>query len=109
MKNQPERVRNDLRDAVGDKLDQWGAGTNGIIIRYDRDRYLFMFEDRYMQGILDKKCDILNEVHQVVSPSGIHATLSIGIGRNAESVSEALQFASLPSRWRSHAAATRPL
>ena len=95
MKNQPERVRNDLRDAVGDKLDQWGAGTNGIIIRYDRDRYLFMFEDRYMQGILDKKCDILNEVHQVVSPSGIHATLSIGIGRNAESVSEALQFASL--------------
>ncbi len=48
-----------------------------------------------MQGILDKKCDILSEVHQVVSPSGIHATLSIGIGRNAESVSEALQFASL--------------
>lgn len=41
MKNQPERVRNDLRDAVGDKLDQWGANTNGIIIRFDRDRYLF--------------------------------------------------------------------
>lgn len=95
MKNQPERVRNDLRDAVGDKLDQWGANTNGIIIRFDRDRYLFLFEERYMQGILDKKCDILNEVHQVVSPSGIHATLSIGIGRNGENLSEALQFASL--------------
>lgn len=95
MKNQPERVRNDLRDAVGDKLDQWGADTNGIIIRYDRDRYLFLFEERYMQGILDKKCDILSEVHQVVSPSGIHATLSIGIGRNGENLSEALQFASL--------------
>lgn len=54
MKNQPERVRNDLRDAVGDKLDQWGANTNGIIIRFDRDRYLFLFEDRYMQGILSK-------------------------------------------------------
>lgn len=95
MKNQPERVRNDLRDAVGDKLDQWGAATNGIIIRYDRDRYLFLFEERYMQGIVDKKCDILNEVHQVVSPSGIHATLSIGIGRDGANLSEALQFASL--------------
>lgn len=95
MKNQPERVRNDLRDAVGDKLDQWGANTNGIIIRFDRDRYLFLFEDRYMQGILSKKCDILNEVHQVVSPSGIHATLSIGIGRDGANLSEALQFASL--------------
>ncbi len=95
MKNQPERVRNDLRDAVGDKLDQWGSDTNGIVIRYDRDRYLFLFEERYMQGIIDKKCDILSEVHQVVSPSGIHATLSIGIGRDGENLSEALQFASL--------------
>lgn len=95
MKNQPERVRNDLRDAVGDKLDQWGAHTQGIIMRYDRDRYLFLFEERYMQGIIDKKCDILNDVHQIVSPSGIHATLSIGIGRDGANLSEALQFANL--------------
>ncbi len=95
MKNQPERVRNDLRDAVGDKLDQWGSHTNGIIIRYDRDRYLFLFEERYMQDILSKKCDILNEVHQIISPSGIHATLSIGIGRDGTNLSESLQFASL--------------
>lgn len=95
MKNQPERVRNDLRDAVGDKLDQWGANTNGIIIRFDRDRYLFLLRTDICQGILSKKCDILNEVHQVVSPSGIHATLSIGIGRDGANLSEALQFASL--------------
>lgn len=95
MKNQPERVRNDLRDAVGDTLDQWGADKNGIIIRFDRDRYLFIFEDRYMQDIIDQKCDILKKVHEVVSPRGIHATLSIGIGRDGENLSEALQFASL--------------
>lgn len=95
VKNQPERVRNDLRDAVGDKLDQWGEDKEGIILRFDRDRYLFIFEDRYMNGILEKKCDILNEVHQVVSPSGIHATLSIGIGRGGVNLGEALQFASL--------------
>lgn len=94
MKNQPERVRNDLRDAVGDKLEQWGAGTNGIIIRFDRDRYLFLFEERYMEGILGAKCDILKQVHEVVSPSGIHATLSVGFGRDASNLSEALQFAS---------------
>ena len=95
VKNQPERVRNDLRDAVGDKLDQWGQDREGIILRFDRDRYLFIFEERYMDSILENKCGILKEVHQVVSPSGIHATLSIGIGRGGANLSEALQFASL--------------
>ena len=95
VKNQPERVRNDLRDAVGDKLDQWGQDREGIILRFDRDRYLFIFEERYMNSILENKCGILKEVHQVVSPSGIHATLSIGIGRGGANLSEALQFASL--------------
>ena len=95
VKNQPERVRNDLRDAVGDKLDQWAENANGIIIRYDRDRYLFLFEDRYFKDMTANKCSILKDVHQVVSPAGIHATLSIGIGRDASSLSEALQFASL--------------
>ena len=95
VKNQPERVRNDLRDAVGDKLDQWGEDKEGIILRFDRDRYLFIFEDRFMNSILENKCGILKEVHQVVSPGGIHATLSIGIGRGGANLSEALQFASL--------------
>ena len=39
MKNQPERARNDLRDAIGDKLAQWGEDKDGILIRFDRDRY----------------------------------------------------------------------
>lgn len=95
VKNQPERVRNDLRDAVGDKLDQWGEDKEGIILRFDRDRYLFIFEEKYMDSILGKKCEILKDVHQVVSPSGIHATLSIGMGRGGSNLSEALQFASL--------------
>lgn len=54
VKNQPERVRNDLRDAVGDKLDQWGEDKEGIILRFDRDRYLFIFEEKYMDSILGK-------------------------------------------------------
>lgn len=95
MKNQPERVRNDLRDAVADKLAQWGEDKNGIIIRFDRDRYLFVFEERYMEKIIADKFTILGDVHQVVSPSGIHATLSVGIGRDGANFGEALEFAKL--------------
>ncbi len=95
MKNQPERIRNDLRDAVGDKLAQWCEDKNGILRRFDRDRYMFIFESRYLDVMIESKFDILQAVHQVVSPSGIHATLSIGVGREAETMTEAMQFAEL--------------
>lgn len=95
MKNQPERIRNDLRDAVGDKLQQWSDGMGGIIRRFDRDRYVFIFEERFMDEILRSKFSVLEEIHQVVSPNGIHATLSIGVGRDAETLEEAMQFAEL--------------
>ena len=44
---------------------------------------------------MDKKFDILDTVHQVVNPSGINASLSIGIGKDGESYQELLQFANL--------------
>lgn len=95
MKNQPERIRNDLRDAVGDTLTSWSDGKGGIIRRFDRDRYVFIFEERYLDEIIESKFSILEEIHQVVSPNGIRATLSIGVGRDAEDMAEAMQFAEL--------------
>lgn len=95
MKNQPERIRNDLRDAVGDKLSQWSDGMGGVLRRFDRDRYVFIFEERYLETIIAEKFSVLEEIHQVVSPNGIHATLSIGMGRGAETMEEAMQFAEL--------------
>jgi len=95
MKNQTERVRNDLRDAVGDKLTQWCDDKKGILRRFDRDRYLFIFEERFMAKILADKFDIIESMHQIISPSGIHATISMGIGRDAASFNEAMDFANL--------------
>ena len=94
-KNQPDRIKNDIRDAVEDKLNQW-CEENGCIIKlYDRDRYLVIFESRYLEGMKDHKFKIVEDVHQVESPSGINATISIGLGVDAANLSEALQFANM--------------
>ena len=93
MKNQPDRVKNDLRDAVEDKLSQWRAGFNGILRRYDRDRYLLLMERRDMEKLKTEKFRITDDIHGVLSPTGINATISIGLGADAESFGEALQTA----------------
>ncbi len=92
-KNQPERIKNDLRDAVDDKLTQWADERKAILRRYDRDRYIFVLERRYLDALKEGKFSIIEEVHQVVSPAGVNATLSLGLGVDGQTLQEAMQFA----------------
>ncbi len=93
VKNQPDRIKNDLRDAIEDKLGQWCAGFDGILRRYDRDRYLLLMEHQAMETLKADKFSITDEIHEVVSPSGIAASISIGLGAEGETFAEGLQFA----------------
>lgn len=92
-RNQPDRIRNDIRDAVEDRLRQWGEEYGGILRRFDRDRYLAVFEKQDIDHMREDKFRIIEEMHQVESPSGINASISIGFGRDADSLGESLQFA----------------
>ena len=95
IRNQPERVKNDLRDAVEDLITQYWEGRDAIVRRYDRDRYLVIFEERYLDEMRSGKFALLEQAHSVTSPSGIHATLSLGIGHDGSGFAEDWQFASL--------------
>jgi len=95
MKNVSDRNKVELRGKIDDHLSEWCEGKNGLVRRLDRDRYMFIFESRYLKEITDKKFDILESIHQVVSPTGIHATLSIGTGRDGSSFEEDFSFANL--------------
>ncbi len=94
-KNQTERVRNDIRDSAEDKLSQWCEENRGILKRFDRDRYLMLFEHRYLERMIEEKFRIVEDMHQVASPNGITATISIGLGVDAAGLGEALQFANM--------------
>ena len=95
MKNLTENERSALVSEIDARLDVWVAHTGGLLRRYQRERYLFIFEEQYLGQFVEKKFDILDSVHQVVNPSGINASLSIGIGKDGESYQELLQFANL--------------
>ena len=93
FKNQSDRVKNDIRDAVEDKLGQWCSGFSGILRRFDRDRYLLLMEHQHMERLRGDKFKITDEIHDVVNPAGIAATISIGLGAESERFAEALQAA----------------
>lgn len=92
-RNQPDRIRNDIRDAVEDRLRQWCEEYSGILRRYDRDRYLVVFEKQDIEHMKKDKFRITEQMHQVGSPSGVNASISIGFGMDADTLGESLQFA----------------
>ncbi|MGE4352942.1 MAG: DHH family phosphoesterase [Oscillospiraceae bacterium] len=94
-KNLSERAKSDIRGQLDDKIIQWTDGKNGVVRRVDRDRYFFIFETRYLEEIISDKFSLLEEVRKIISPNGIHATVSIGIGRDGANLEENYHFAAL--------------
>lgn len=90
VKNQTERMKNDIRDTIEDKLNSWMAENNGIIRRTDRDRYIFFIEHERLDFLREEKFKILEQIREVSSPSGITASISIGIGCDSPLMPELL-------------------
>ena len=95
MKNLTENQRSALVSEIDSRLDEWVAESGGMLRRYQRERYLFIFDEQYLAKFIENKFDILDAIHQVVNPSGINATLSIGVGKDGETYRELFQFANL--------------
>ncbi len=93
MKNQPDRTKNEIRDAVEDKLGRWCTSFKGILRRYDRDRYFIMMERQYLDLLKEEKFKITDEIHDVTSPAGVNASISIGLGMDAGTFAETFQAA----------------
>ena len=95
MKACPESKRSAVLAAVEEKIGEWTAHSDGKLLKYDRDRYLFLFEERSFPGYAERKFDLLDQVREVVAGEGVSPTLSIGVGRDADSYDALFKNATL--------------
>lgn len=94
-KNADETGRSHMYSEINRRLAHWVEPTGGLFSRYDRDRYLFLFEERFLPAFRETKFAILDTVREVVGPTGVQATLSIGVGVDAPNLRELFQYANL--------------
>ena len=95
LKGLNDNARSALLSEINAKLDEWVAPAGGLLCRYDRDHYLFVFEEQYLAQFQEAKFSVLDAVHAIHNDAGIPATLSIGIGKDADSFQELFQYAAL--------------
>ena len=94
-KGMSEKERSVLMSNIDEKITLWASGKGGFLSKYDRDRYFFLFEERNLEAFIKDNFSILWLVHSDVGAEGIHATLSIGIGKDGGTPQENYRLASL--------------
>lgn len=94
-----------VRDSVGGEearltadveavLRRWTVEEmGGFIRRLQTARYLILTDDAHVEEAKQKRFHVLDEVREVKSQSGMSATLSIGVGRGADSAAESERWA----------------
>lgn len=95
VKNLTEGQKSGILAAADGKITAWAAPLSGVLRKYDRDRYLVLIEEREMAGLIERRFSVLDDIRSVIGPSGVPVTLSIGIGRDGETLAESFSFAQL--------------
>ena len=95
LRGMSAKDKSSLISDIDEKISTWISGKDGYLCKYDRDRYFFLFEERFLESIINDNFAVLEQVSTCVASNGIQATLSIGIGKDGASPQENYRFASL--------------
>ena len=94
-KNLSEGATSAMNARINDCITQWCGSYHGLLRRLERNRFLLVFEKRDLRRAKEGKFSILEDIHEITSPSGVQASISIGLGVDGENFEESYDFAAL--------------
>ena len=94
-KNLTEGAISNLNAQLNNVITKWTEEYNGLLRKLERNRFLFIFEKRDLNHAIEGKFSLLEEIHEIVSPSGLEASISLGLGLDGATFEESYNFAAL--------------
>ena len=94
-KNLTEAAISAMNAKLNEAITRWTEGYNGILRRLERNRFLFIFEKRDLQRAVDEKFSLIEDAHSILNPTGLPASISIGMGVDGANFDENYNFAAL--------------
>ncbi len=78
-----QRLESEEKPQVIAEIDkyiyEWTDKTNGILIKTEKDRYIYFFEQRYLDSVKEDKFSILDKIKEIDVKERMQFTLSIAI------------------------------
>lgn len=75
------------------KVTSWAVFTGGILKKFERDKYLFIFQAQHFKTLEEKRFEVLDSVKEINAGNKIPVTLSVGLGMNGKSLAENFTYA----------------
>ena len=95
MKACADTQRSAVLAQIDEKVSAWASAGAGLLLKTERDRYLFIFEEQHYQHFVEEKFSVLDAIRAIKVGEGVHPTLSIGMGKDVDSFPELYKNASL--------------
>ena len=95
MKSCADTQRSAILAQIDERLGTWADSGAGLLLKTARDRYLFLFEACHYDHFVADRFSVLDAIRDIQAGEGNHPTLSIGIGKDADSIPELYKNASL--------------
>lgn len=83
-----------LMAKVESTIYNWVNETNGILVKADRDTYVYVFEQKNLEKIKEEKFAILDSIKNLVRKDKIQLTLSIAISNEGDTERDVYKSAS---------------
>lgn len=93
--NLSDSATSSLNAALNERISTWADGIGGLLRRMERNRFLFLFEAKDLCRITDGKFALLDSIREVTNPTGVAATISLGVGKDGAGFRENYEFAAL--------------
>lgn len=78
-----QRLESEEKPQVIAEIDkyvyEWTDKTNGILIKTEKDRYIYFFEQRYLNRVKEDKFSILDKIKDIDMKEKVQFTLSIAV------------------------------
>ncbi len=67
---------------------EWTNETNGVLIKTEKDRYIYFFEQRYLEYVKEDKFSILDKIKEMDVKENVQFTLSIAVSNEGNTDKE---------------------
>ncbi len=87
-----QRLESEEKPQVIAEIDkyiyEWTDETNGILIKTEKDRYVYFFEQRYLEKVKEDKFSILDKIKEIKMKEKVQFTLSIAVSNEGNTDKE---------------------
>ena len=77
------RLESEEKPQITAEIDKciydWTNETNGVLLKVEKDRYIYFFEQRYLEKVKEDKFSILDKIKEIDTNENVQFTLSIAV------------------------------